>query len=53
MFGFNFLPKAMASLDNTADCNYNDHGSWAEIGRDEFQCAELLCVGVWTVMYTV
>jgi starch-binding outer membrane protein, SusD/RagB family len=52
MFGFNFLPKAMASLEHTADCNYNDHGSWAEMAAMNFSVQNSFVGGVWTVMYT-
>jgi hypothetical protein len=52
MFGFNFLPKAMASLEHTANCNYNDNGSWAEMAAMNFTVPNTYVGGVWTVMYT-
>ena len=52
MFGFNFLPKAMASLTHTADCNYNDFGSWAEMANMSFSVQNSYVLGVWQVMYT-
>src|SRR6202789_3376835 len=52
MFGFNFLPKAMASLEHTANCNYNDNGSWADFAAMNFSVQNSYVLGVWTVMYT-
>ena len=52
MFGFNFLPKAMASLEHTADCNYNDHSFWAEMAAEDFSVQNSYVQGVWTVLYT-
>jgi starch-binding outer membrane protein, SusD/RagB family len=52
MFGFNFLPKAMASLEHTANCNFNDNGSWAEMAAMNFSVQNTYVLGVWTVLYT-
>lgn len=52
MFGFNYLPKALASATHTADCNYDDFGSWAEMAATNFSIQNSYVLGVWQVMYT-
>lgn len=50
MFGFNFLPKAMASATHAANAPVYD-GGWAEMGNTDFSTSNSYVLGVWQVCY--
>jgi starch-binding outer membrane protein, SusD/RagB family len=50
MFGFNYLPKAMASITHTADDNGYD-GGWTEMLQTNLSNTNTYSLGVWQVCY--
>ena len=50
MFGFNYLPKAMASITHTADDNGYDAG-WQEMLQTNLSATNTYSLGVWQVCY--
>ena len=50
MFGFNYLPKAMASCTHTADDNGYDAG-WQEMLQTDISSTNSYSLGVWQVCY--
>jgi hypothetical protein len=50
MFGFNYLPKAMASCTHTADDGGYDAG-WVEMLQTSFTNSNSYTLGVWEVCY--
>jgi hypothetical protein len=50
MFGFNYLPKAMASITHTGDDNGYDAG-WSEMLQTNLSSSNTYTLGVWQVCY--
>ena len=50
LFGFNYLPKAMASITHTADDNGYDAG-WQEMLQTDLSSTNTYSLGVWQVCY--
>jgi starch-binding outer membrane protein, SusD/RagB family len=50
LFGFNYLPKAMASITHTADDNGYDAG-WQEMLQTDISSTNTYSLGVWQVCY--
>jgi starch-binding outer membrane protein, SusD/RagB family len=50
LFGFNYLPKAMASITHTADDNGYDAG-WTEMLQTNLSATNTYSLGVWQVCY--
>ncbi len=50
LFGFNYLPKAMASCTHTADDNGYDAG-WQEMLQTDISSTNTYSLGVWQVCY--
>ncbi|HUB62826.1 MAG TPA: RagB/SusD family nutrient uptake outer membrane protein [Puia sp.] len=50
MYGFNYLPKAMASITHTADDNGYDAG-WQEMLQTNLSATNTYSLGVWEVCY--
>jgi hypothetical protein len=52
MFGFHFLPKAMANATHTANSQYPGDGSWNDMTNMNFNFTNEYCNEAWQTLFT-